>query len=342
MSTTAEFHFELRVCEWAERNWHPTLGRRPVIVSRQLGTKYRRWDTVIVEVDPDGLVDRREFGTRRLDRDLLRVVPAAPQEWAWYRDVLSEPPFPWRYLREAVKRAGERGLVKTRRRNNRIQFRRVRPYPEWIRRLVAIEHKPDLDAAAADQLTVQLQRDVAIALADEAWIATGSDTDTVGPSLVTDAPPEVGILEFDTETSQASVTWKPRSLSVSDTGTRIVERPSRERGDLSAARFEYVDPDEKHLLRQVIAERAYERGWRSYVETMRPDCRYFQLHRENRGCYPYCTAKNRPQTSIECSEDCESFEPEPPEWRQRGPPLEGGPGVALQRLLDQRRERRRP
>ncbi|MFB6308800.1 MAG: DUF5787 family protein, partial [Haloarculaceae archaeon] len=51
VGSDSEFAFELRVCQWAEREWSPD-GDRPALVARQLGTKRRRWDTVIVECDP--------------------------------------------------------------------------------------------------------------------------------------------------------------------------------------------------------------------------------------------------------------------------------------------------
>ena len=101
-----EFGFELAVCQWAEHHWPPGRSRdRTVIVARQLGTRRRRWDTLVIECDPQGLTARARFGEHRLDSDLLGVVQHAPAEWAWYRDALPEPDYPWRYVREAVHRA---------------------------------------------------------------------------------------------------------------------------------------------------------------------------------------------------------------------------------------------
>ncbi|MEF8773390.1 MAG: DUF5787 family protein [Halobacteriales archaeon] len=332
-----EFGFELRTCEWAERNWHPVEGDRPAVIARQLGTRDRRWDTVVVEVDPDGLAARRAFGRRHLDSDLLHVVRNAPAEWAWYRDALPEPDYPWRHVREAVHRAADRDLVETRRDGNRVLLHRKRPYPEWVRRIVAVENKPDLDASAARVLADQLQRDVAVGLADEVWLATERTGERVEPALLSDLPPAVGILVV--EYPDADVEWLPTSLSVDRPGTRILNRPDDDR---SAARFEYVDPDWKHEKRLELAERAYERGWRRYAEAMRPDCRHFRLRREGRLLAPWCAAKERAQTGRECAGSCPDFEPEPPAWRQREWPLAGGPGRAIERLLRRRRERRRP
>ena len=58
MNADSEFVFELGVCAWAERNWPPEGTLPPdttAIVARQLGTKYRRWDTVVVEARNVGM-----------------------------------------------------------------------------------------------------------------------------------------------------------------------------------------------------------------------------------------------------------------------------------------------
>jgi hypothetical protein len=338
----SEFGFELRVCQWAERHWPPDGRDRPAIVARQLGTKRRRWDTIVVEVDPDALRQRARFGPDRLDSDLLHVVRNAPAEWAWYRDALPHPGYPWQYVREAVHRAGDRGVVETRKgANGRIELRRKRPYPDWVERIVAIENKPDLDASAARALAPQLQRDVAFSLADEVWVATTTTGETVEPALLEDVPVEAGILLVDPG-GDAEVSWHPRTLAVADPGTRITDRPDGGDHDASAARFEYADPDWKAEKRLEIAERAYERGWRAYADTMRPDCRHFELRSVDGDVLPWCAAKGHHPTAAECSGSCPQWEPEPPSWRQMGWPIEGGPGKAVKRLLARRRRRRRP
>jgi hypothetical protein len=363
---SGEFGFELCVCRWAENNWPPgdaTADRGPRVVARQLGTERRRWDTIVVECDPEGLRRRAQFGERGLDSDLLAVVRNAPEEWAWYRDALPEPNYPWRYVREAVHRAADRRVIETRRTANRVEIRRRWRYPDWVERVVAVENKPDLDASAARDLREQLEHDVALALADEVWVATRATGERVEPALFEDLPVEAGILALDVGdynddgdgdwngddggnpgalTADATVVWYPRSLSVERPGTRILDRPGAGEFDRSGARFEYVDPDEKRRRRLAIAERAYERGWRSYVETMRPDCRQFGLANRDGALVPMCDAKGRGQSARECAGSCPSFEPEPPGWRQRGPPIEGGPGALQRRLLRRRRERRRP
>jgi hypothetical protein len=345
-AVNAEFHFELAVCQWAERHWPPNRDReRPVLVARQLGTKRRRWDTVVLVCDPQGLAARARFGTERLDSDLLHVVRNAPTEWAWYRDALPDPGYPWRYVREAVHRAADRGVVETRTAGNHIELRRKWPYPDWLERVVAIENKPDLTASAARDLAPQLERDVALSLADEVWVATRETGERVTPALFEGIPVEAGILTVDPErrgASAAEITWQPRTLTVDDPGTRIEERPDGGAHDASAARFAYVDPGQKRAKRLEIAERAYERGWRAYADSMRPDCRYFDLHPTAAVARPYCRAKGCHQTQGECAGSCPEFEPEPPAWRQRGWPLDGGPGSALKRLLADQRARRRP
>jgi hypothetical protein len=129
---------------------------------------------------------------------------------------------------------------------------------------------------------------------------------------------------------------------VTGPGTRILENPAGGEFDASAARFEYVDAEWKREKRLAIAERAYERGWRSYLDAMRADCRHFELRAADDGLVPWCAAKERCQTSAECCGSCRGFEPEPPAWRQRGWPIAGGPGKGLQRLLDRRYARQRP
>ncbi|WP_227375671.1 DUF5787 family protein [Haladaptatus halobius] len=345
-----EFTFELRVCRWVERHWPPEGRDRDVLVARQLGTKRRRWDTVVVEVDAGALVQRAQFGRRRLGSDLLHVVRHAPGEWTWYRDALPDPGYPWRYLRETIHEADDRDILDVRKRGRRLEIRRRHEYPEWVRRVVAIENKPDLVASAARDLRPQLERDVALALADEVWVATRATGDRVEPALLESIPVEAGILTFSRDTeaaadvagSDAEVAWFPRTLDANAPGTRILERPTGEKYDQSAARFEYVSPETKREKRLEIAERAYERGWRSYTRTMRPDCRYYELRHENETMLPYCATKECHQTAAECSARCSQFEPEPPAWRQKGWPIEGGPGKAIRRLLESRRERSRP
>lgn len=316
-----EFGFELRVCRWAERAWPPdgngatTPGdRTAVVVARQLGTRRRRWDTVVVESTRADLEARAVFGERALDADLLDVVRNAPGEWAWYRDALPEPGYPWRYVRAAVHRAGDRGVVETRKRGGRVELRRKWRYPDWVGRVVAIENKPDLTASAARRLGTQVERDVDRGLADEVWVATLATDDDVEPVLLERLPVETGLLAVDPAGGTVDVVWHPRSLDAAEPAPKTADR------------------------RLEIAERAYGRGWRSYVDTMRPDCRHFRLQDLD---FPYCTAKESEPRPAECAESCPHFEPEPPNWRQRGWPIEGGPGVGARRLLERRRSRRR-
>jgi hypothetical protein len=343
-----EFGFELRVCSWAERNWPPggddsgAENDRTALVARQLGTRRRRWDTVVVETTADALDCRAPFGEDRLDSDLLHIARNAPGSWAFYRDALPDPGYPWRYVREAVHRAADRGFVEKRRNGNRIEIRRRYRYPDWADRIVAIENKPDLDAAAARALADQLEHDVALGLADEVWLATRATRDEIEPALLEAMPVEVGILAVSRDDGdwRADPIWNPRTLSVDAFGTRILERPDGGAHDASACRFEYADSDWKRRKRLEIAERAYERGWRSYVDTMRHDCRHFEA-RDPEGPFPWCAAKGREQTAAECSGRCSEFSPEPPAWRSKGWPIEGGPGKALERLFEEKRRRRR-
>ncbi|WP_368278509.1 DUF5787 family protein [Halovenus carboxidivorans] len=342
----SEFGFELSVCQWAEECWPPGREReRPVLVARQLGTRRRRWDTLVIECNAEGLRQRADFGSRRLDSDLLHVVRNAPAEWEWYRDCLPDPGYPWRYVREAVHRAADRDLIEERTSGNRIELRRRFRYPDWIERIVAIENKPDLDASAARHLADQLHSDVALALGDEVWVATNRTDDAVAPVLLEDLPVEAGILGVDPQRrgpEAVSVRWNPQTLPTDTAGTRILDRPDASGHDASACRFEYADPEWKAHKRREIAERAYERGWRSYVDSMRSDCRHFEMDPTEAVARPTCRAKDCQQTPRQCSSSCEAFEPEPPAWRQRGWPIEGGPGKGLTRVLDRQRRRQRP
>ena len=244
----SEFVFELRVCAWAERNWPPsgTLDSdTAVLVARQLGTRSRRWDTIVIEADRTALEQRARFGPDRLDSDLLHVVRNAPAEWAYYRDALPDPGYPWRYVREAIHRAADRGILETGKQGNRIEIRRRWPYPEWAKRIIAIENKPDLDASAARALSEQLQHDVALALADEVWVATRATDERLEPILFENVPTEAGVLAVSE--GGIEVLWHPRRLAVEDPGTEITERPPGGRADRSAARFEYTEIGRAHV-----------------------------------------------------------------------------------------------
>ena len=339
MSLDSEFAFELYVCQWTEREWSPAREDSAVLVARQLGTQYRRWDTLVLECDPEKLATRGAFGAGAFDSDHLHILEHAPADWTFYQDALPDPGYPWRYVRESVHELADRGALDRRKRGRRIEIRRRREYPDWLRRIVAIENKPDLTASAARDLAGQLERDVALGLADEVWVATAATGERIEPILLADFPPEAGVLTVDTDAGTAEVVWKPRSLAPDGQGTRITERPT---DDYSAARFEYVDPAWKAQKRRAIAERAYERGWRSYADTMRPDCRQFEMRADGTGLSPYCVAKGRTPTQHECRGGCGSFEPEPPAWRTNGWPIEGGPGAAIKRLLARQRRERRP
>lgn len=334
-----EFVFELHVCRWAELAWQPADENHEVIVARQLGTRRRRWDTIILECDPGALEEREAFGSPHLDSDLLHVVRHAPTSWEWYRDALPYPGYPWRYVRDAIHEADDREIIETRRRSNRIEIRRTWAYPEWVSRVIAIENKPDLDASAADALATQLEYDVALGLADEVWLATQSTPDA--DALFEAMPVEVGILTFDIEEVRGDVLWHPRRLDPSGTGTRILDRPAGTGRDQSAAEITFVDGEEKEAIRREIAERGYERGWRSAIAHMRTDCRHFALSESSRTHEPRCRAKGRAQRAGECHGGCEDFEPEPPAWRMHGWPIEGGPGAGAKTLYEEQRRRRR-
>lgn len=359
----AEFTFELVVCRWAELAWHPAEGPTPVVVARQLGTSDRRWDTVVVECDLEGLAARRRLSERGLDSDLIHVVRNAPAEWTYYREALPDPGYPWRYARAAAHRAAGRDLIETRKRDRKVQIRRTRPYPEWVERIVAIENKPDLDASAARALSDQLAHDVGAGLADEVWLATASTGADVEPALLANIPVEAGVVALDPSGEEdhtgedhagdddapsragdapgltadaAAVEWLATDLDAPDPHSTPSVKAGR-----GADADEVAGRDRLAARRLEIAERAYDSGWRSFAETMRPDCRGFELRRYGRVMLPYCTAKGCHQTAGECSGACPEFGPEPPQWRTKEWPVDGGPGQGVRELLDRRTRRAR-
>lgn len=337
--TVSEFVFELHVCRWAELSWEPACRDDVVLVARQLGTKKRRWDTIIFECDSAGFSQRAKFGQDHLDSDLLHVIRHAPPDWRWYRDALPKPSYPWRYVREAVHSAADRNIIETRKQHNRIELRRRFVYPDWVNRVIAIENKPDMDASAASNLASQLEFDIAMGLADEVWLATEFTDTRIPPSLLEAMPVEAGIIAIEPATLQGEILWHPRTLTPEEAGTRILERPTGAVHDHSAARFEYITPAEKSSIRRQIAERAWERGWRSAIDSMRPDCRHFTLALETLTHEPRCRAKEKSPSTAECSGRCEFFEPEPPGWRTRGWPIEGGPGKAMRWIWEEQLRR---
>ncbi len=331
-----EFPFELYVCRWAERCWPPGIqidDEEVVLVGRQVGTQHRRWDTVVVTTTAEQLRQRARFGSRELDRDLLRVVKHAPASWEWYRDAIPDPGFPWRYVRAAVHRAADRELVETQQNGRRLEYRRRWPFPDWPVRLIAIENKPDLNASAARQLQEQLRHDVDLGLADETWVATRATDRRAEPALFEDIPVEAGILAVDPETDTVRRVWHARQLAIESTGTQRTREQTAEATT--------VDTAWKHQRRLTLAERVYGRGWRSFVDSMRPDCRYFGVTEVATGLLPACEAKGYCPTQGECAANCSAFEPEPPAWRMDEWPLDGGPGKRIKQLLAARRRRRR-
>ena len=337
MEFDREFPFELFVCRYLERNW-PLVGslgdKQSLLVGRQLGTQARRWDTIVVVTTEASVRQRARFGPQAFNQDLLRVLRNAPATFEWYRDTMPQPGFPWRYVRAAVRRAADRDLIETRHRGGRLEYRRRWTFPDWPDRIIVFENKPDLGAAAADDLAGQLQHDVALGLADETWVCTRPTGDSVEPIILESIPVEAGIITVDPDRDTGTVEWYPRQLDVDGPGEQIDHRSTEDATTVSRAW--------KQTRRLELAERVYGRGWRSYVESMRPDCRHFSLEEHATGYLPWCSAKQRCQTQRECAGSCSAFEPEPPQSRMKEWPLDGGSGRWFSEVLQRRRRRRRP
>jgi len=336
----SEFGYELLVCRYAELAWHPEGEPRPAIVSRQLGTRDRRWDTVVIEVDPAAFAARRRFGDRAIDSDLLHVVRDAPADWTWYRDALPDPGYPWRYVRQAVHRAAGRDLVETRRQGNRIELRRIRPYPDWVTRIVAIETNPTSTGRPPTRSPTNSPTTSRSPSPTRCGSRPSRQAVASSPRCSGRWPVEAGILTYAVREVEPGPAVDNERATVDDTATVDADAATVDwlPSDLAPNGPSGRDPGTV-TRRLEIAERAYGKGWRSYHDTMRPDCRHFELRRAGRGLVPHCSAKERCPTNRECAGSCPSFAPEPPAWRTKGWPIEGGPGKGIRALLNRRRDR---
>ena len=288
-----EFGFELRVCARLERE-------RDAIVSRQLGCGIhgqRVLDTVCVEPGP-------EFGERAAITAATIPPPAIESAVGPGRARDPAAAFDCHPDRAAAatETALELGFFERERENGQTLVRQTVRYPDWIGRLVGIEHKPDLDRPGA--LETQLLTDVELGVLDAVVLATQSHVTGAHRNRI---PEAVGLWRVDPATGEHEVLRAPSQLPTADPGVEIVDRGT------SQTAIRHISPAEKQSLRRRIAERAYGKGWRTYDL---PACAQV----EPADGLPYCPWKGRiVRPATECGPGCDGHEPAapPPAEHQR-------------------------
>ena len=276
-----EFAFEVALCAAVESEG---------VVARQLGASVhgrRVLDVVAVEPGP-AFAERAAITAERLPSAAVEA-DVGPGRARYWKDAFDCHP---ERAERAVELATERGFFERERRNGRTYVRQTTRYPDWFDRIVAVENKPDLDRPG--DLQRQLRTDVSLAAADAVVLATA---DHVTRAHLNRIPDAVGVWRFDPETGEREVIREPEQLPVEAPGVEIVEQhPGR-------TDVRVVDAAEKARLRRRIAERAYDKGWRTYDL---PPCA--QCAPDDDGL-PYCAWKDRPvHPGDECGSDCGGFE----------------------------------
>ena len=292
-----EYAFELALCDELESEEH--------FLARQLGAHVhgrRIVDVVVVEPGPG--FDRRASITDGTIPPAVIDAPVGPGAAKPIKDV-----FPDRRPEERqriVDRVVEADFFERERRGGDPAVRQVCRYPEeWFDRLVGIENKPDLDRPG--DLQAQLRTDVSLGIFDEVILATSSHVTGAHRNRI---PDEVGIWQFDPETSERVVLREPESLESTEPGLEILDRQPG-RSDVTV-----VSAHEKQRARRRIAERAYGKGWRTFAF---PACGQCDPEGGPDGAVPYCKWAGRiVDPASECGTDCPGHEPaDPPEIDRR-------------------------
>jgi len=278
-----EYAFELSLCAHLEAT-------RPLL-SRQLGTGVhgrRVMDVVCVEPGPE--FDERAAITAETIPPAAVESDVGPGRARYWKEAIDCHP---ERAEEVVETAVEQGFFERERRGGRTYVRQSVRYPDWYDRLVGIENKPDLGRPGA--LETQLLTDVKLGLLDEVILATQSHVTGAHRNRI---PNEVGIWRFDPESGERTVLREPTQLSVDEPGIEICER-SNTRTEIAVA-----TPAETARARRRVAERAYGKGWRTYVL---PECA--RIDPDEQGL-PVCPWKGRAvDPAVECGPDCEGHEP---------------------------------
>jgi len=293
-----EYGFELSLCAHLERE-------RDGVLARQLGGGVhapgdRVLDVVHVEPGP-GFEERAAITERRIPDPAIRG-PAGPGRARPWRDALPE-----NLREESARRIADacvdRGFFERERRGGREYLRQTARYPaNWFGRVLAVENKPDL--ASPGSLERQLRLDVSLALVDAVVLATESHVTGAHLNRIPDA---VGVWRYHRDRDALDVVRDPEPLPVDDPGVELLnEEPART--DVAV-----VDRGEKQGARRRLAERAYEKGWRTFDL---PGCEHVAPGADpapDGATLPYCAYHDRVvDPARDCGSDCPGFEPTAP------------------------------
>lgn len=239
-----EFAFEQALCAHLEAETvHGT------IVSRQLGASPHGSRIVdILQVTPGPEFDERVALTPERIPAAAVESDVGPGDARYWKEAFDCHP---ERARRAVERAVEVGFFEPERRNGRTYVRQSVRYPDWFGRLRGIENKPDLDRPG--DLGLQLRRDAALGLLDEAVLATASHVTRAHLNRI---PEEIGVWRFDPDTGTRDVVREAQPLEPDRAGIELLERR------VARADVRVVTASEKARHRRRLAERAYGKGWR--------------------------------------------------------------------------------
>ncbi|MGM0592518.1 MAG: DUF5787 family protein [Halobacteriota archaeon] len=280
-----EFGFELALCAHleAETDW---------LLGRQLGAAVAAPGNRIIDIC--GVVPGPAFEDRvAITSEAIpsRAVESAvgTGESVYWKDAFDCHP---EAARRATERAVEVGFFESERRGGREYVRQAVRYPDWFDRLVGVENKPDLGTPG--DLQRQLRTDVSLALFDEVILATESYVTRAHLNRVPDA---VGVWRFDTDSGDRDVLREPTRLPV--------DRPSVEPVGWSPTRtdVQVVTVAEKTRARRRLAEKTYEKGWRTFPL---PACERMAPTDDGR---PYCAHFDRVvDPGVACDASCPGYE----------------------------------
>lgn len=288
-----EFGFELALCSHLE---DPER-----VVARQLGASVegrRIVDTVLLEPGPE--FERRTAITERAIPERAIAADVGTGRSRYWKDAFSDVHSD--RARSVIERAVDVGFFERDRRNGRTYVRQTTRYPDrWVGRLVGIENKPDLDRPG--DLQAQLRTDVSLGLFDAVILATA---DYVTGAHLNRIPESVGVWRFDPETGEREIVREATPLDPDSSGVELLDQQPA-RTDIAIA-----DAEAKRRARRRIAERAYDKGWRTFAW---PGCtRCDPEGGPDTASVPYCEWAGRiVDPATDCGPDCPGYEDrEPP------------------------------